>query len=144
LVEQLKGNKVTMNANKEVQEKPKAKVKEVAMVQFEAQDDDEFFVVEEDDCDLELAKTNNVQPAKMENDQLAKTMPVKTKNVFLIDDSPSIDDGFKQKQKSPDTPEKLDASSDNIRPFEVEGPVEARNVASNYEGSDDEYEKYLD
>lgn len=147
LVEQLRGNKVTMNANKEVKEKPKAQVKEVAMVQmvqYEEQDDDGFFVVEEDDCDLEPAKTKNVQPAKTKNEQLARTMPVKTKNVFLIDDSPSIDDGFKQKQKSHATPDKLDASSDNIRPCEVEGPVEARNVASNYDGSDDEYDKYLD
>ena len=61
----------------------------------------------------------------------------------MIDDSPSIDDSKKKMQISPDTPEKLDASSDNIRTFEVEGPVEARNVDSN-DGSDDEYDKYLD
>jgi hypothetical protein len=116
------------------------------------QDDEEFFLVEEDDCFDDPAKKNE-KPVKKKSelvaesnsDQHFKTMPTKKQNVFLIDDSsPLVDDNFRQKQILLNTPEKLDTSTEVIKPFEVEGPVEARNFESEIYGSDDEYDKYLD
>jgi hypothetical protein len=102
------------------------------------QDDEEFFVVEENDCFDEPAKKNEKLVkkksellAESNSDQHFKTMPSKKQNVFLIDDSsPLVDDNFRQKQILLNTHEKLDTSTDIIKPFEVEGPVEARNFES--------------